>query len=69
MNILTIKMDVCIQIMKANIHMQKANWTFSEKEEFWNEMKLHAEKTQQSILPESILMKDVKGYPIIQQMA
>ena len=58
-------MDVCIQILKANIYMQKFNWSKEEKADFWKEMELEASKFQQVILPNHILMKDVKGFPEI----
>ena len=66
MQILSIKMEVCIQILKANIYIQESIWTMEEKNDFWNEMKEGALKSEQVILPNKILMEDVKGYPKIQ---
>ena len=66
MQILSIKMEVCIQILKANIYMQESNWTKDEKNEFWQVMEFEAIKLKQVILPNKILMEDVKGYPKIQ---
>ncbi len=63
MQILSIKMEVCIQILKANIYMQKFNWSIEKKEEFWKDMEIEASNLGQVILPNKILMKDVKGYP------
>ena len=63
MQILSIKMEVCIQILKANIYMQRSNWSKDKKAEFWKDMKLEASKFEQVILPIHILMKDVKGFP------
>ena len=65
MQILHIKMEVCIHILKANIYMQKSNWSKEEKVKFWKNMELEASKSQQVILPIHILMKDIKGYPSI----
>lgn len=56
-------MEVCIQILKANIYMQMSQWSIEEKAEFWKDMELKAAKFQQVLLPNDILMKDVKGYP------
>jgi len=58
-------MEVCIQILKANIYMQESNWTKHEKDKFWHEMEIEALKFKQVILPNNILMEDVKGYPKI----
>ena len=66
MQILSIKMEVCIQILKANIYMQESNWSIEEKNEFWHDMELEAIKLKQVILPNKILMEDVKGFPKIQ---
>jgi len=63
MQILRINMEVCIQILKANIYIQKSNWSTEEKYEFWKEMEIEASKFHQAILPNRILMKDVNGYP------
>jgi len=63
MQVLSIKMDVCIQILKANIYMQKFNWSKEDKAEFWKDMELEANYLRQTILPNKILMKNVKGYP------
>jgi len=63
MQILSIKMDVCVQILKANIYIQKFNWSKEEKYEFWKDMEFEASNLGQVILPNKILMKDVKGYP------
>ena len=65
MQILSIKMEVCIQILKANIYMQESNWSIEEKNEFWYDMELEALKLKQVILPNKILMEDVKGFPKI----
>lgn len=67
MQIKSINIEIGIQILKANIHMQKSNWTKKEKQIFWDKMKLEASNLKQNILPINFLMNDIKGYPEIKQ--
>lgn len=45
--------------------MQKSNWSKEEKVKFWRDMELEASKSQQVILPNHILMKDIKDFSSI----